>query len=538
MTWLAESAMLSHGWRRFLLLVVAGAVAGLSVPPLFIVPALFVSFPIWVWCLDGAERGRGWRRLLGPAFNIGFAFGWGYFTVAFHWLGAAFFVDGGLMLVAMPFAILALAALIALFWGLGSALAHLFWSHGPWRIVTLATFLTMAEWARGHAFTGFPFDLLGYALTPTDEMMQITAVIGIYGLTLVAALLAITPALIWPADNRSLNRRLVPFFLALAVIAGQLGYGHNRLTGTISTERSDIAMRLVQPLVYEHSDFGNVDPVALIDRLLMLSDMRMDPADQGLADITHLVWPESSLPFYLATYPEALARIARLLPDETVLLTGAPRQHYEPGGAGASGPPFNALLAIDTNGEIIASYDKSHLVPFGEFLPFGEFFSQLGIKQFVPGAEGWAHGDARRRLMGLEGAPAFLALICYEILFSGDLGDTAGAQFLFNITNDAWFDGSIGPAQHAHHARIRAVEEGMSLVRAANTGLTFATDPLGRLTAQIAPMQMAVLDLRPHGRLAGTVFRQVRHWPLLIALVAGLLISVVVSRGGRRKRIA
>ena len=365
--------------------------------------------------------------------------------------------------------------------------------------------------------------------------MQITSVIGIYGLTLVAALLAMTPALIWPADERSLSRRLLPLFLALLVIAGQLAYGYNRLTGNISTERSDIALRLVQPLVYEHADFGNVDPVALIDRLLMLSDMRMDPSDQGLADVTHLVWPESSLPFFLATYPEALARIARLLPDTTTLLTGAPRQQYEPGATEASGPPFNSVLAIDTSGEVIASYDKSHLVPFGEFLPFGSFLATLGIKQFVPGAEGWAHGDARRRLMSLPATPPFLALICYEILFSGDLGDAEGAQFLFNITNDAWFDGSIGPAQHAHHARIRAVEEGMSLVRSANTGLTFATDPLGRITAEIAPQQMAALDVRPHERLASTPLSRLRHWPLLIALLAGLLISLVAARGGRRK---
>lgn len=536
MTWLAETAMLSHGWRRFLLLVAAGALAGLAVPPLFVVPALFVAFPIWVWCLDGAERLRGWRRLFGPAFAIGFAFGWGYFTVAFHWLGSAFFVDGGMMLVLMPFAILALAALIAFFWGVASALAHLLWSHGPWRIVTLATFVTIAEWARGHVLTGFPFDLLGYALTPNDEMMQITSIIGVYGLTLVAALVAMTPALIWPADGRSLSRRLLPFFLAIGVIAAQLGYGYNRLAGTISTERTDVAMRLVQPMVYEHSDFGNVDPVALIDRLLMLSDMRMDPADQGLADVTHLVWPESSLPFYLATYPEALARIARLLPETTTLLTGAPRQQYEPGATAAAGPPFNSLLAIDTNGEVVASYDKAHLVPFGEFLPFGETLAKVGIRQFVPGSEGWAHGDGRRRLMSLSGTPGFLALICYEILFSGDLGDTAGAQYLLNITNDAWFDGSIGPAQHAHHARIRAVEEGLSLIRAANTGLTFATDPVGRITAVIAPGQMAALDARPHTRLPATVFAQVRHWPLLIALVAGVLISLVVSRGGRRRR--
>src|SRR5690606_14689511 len=190
---------------------------------------------------------------------------------------------------------------------------------------------------------------------------------------------------------------------------------------------------------------------------------------------------------------------------------------------------------IDTKGEVIASYDKAHLVPFGEFLPFGELFARLGLKQFVPGAEGWGHGDARRRLMSLPATPTFLALICYEILFSGDLGDTAGAQFLFNITNDAWFDGSIGPAQHAHHARIRAVEEGMSLIRAANSGLTFATDPLGRITASLPPRQMAALDVRPHQRLAATLFSQLRYWPLLIALLAGVMISLVVSRRPKRR---
>ena len=295
-------------------------------------------------------------------------------------------------------------------------------------------------------------------------------------------------------------------------------------------------MRLVQPMVYEHADWGNADPVALIDRLIMLSDMRMSPQDQGLADITHLVWPESSLPFFLSTYPDALARIARMLPDGAMLLAGAPRQQYEPGDAKSAGQPFNSLLAIDSNGEVVASYDKSHLVPFGEFLPFQEFFGRLGIKQFVPGAEGWGHGDARRRLMSLPNTPKFLALICYEILFSGDLGDTAGAQYMLNITNDAWFDGSIGPAQHAHHARVRAVEEGMSLIRAANSGLTFATDPLGRITAELAPMQMAALDVRPDQRLAGTVFSQVRYWPLLIVLAAGLLVSLAVSRRGRKRR--
>lgn len=535
MTWLANFAMLSQGWRRFVLLFVAGAVAGLSVPPFFILPALFIAMPIWVWALDGAERRRGWRRLFGPAFTIGFAFGWGYFLVAFHWLGAAFFVDGGWVLAAMPPAIAALAAMIALFWGLASALAHLTWSHGAARIFALTGWLTVAEFARGHVLTGFPFDLLGYSLTGIDEMMQLASVVGVYGLTFLAPLLAMTPALVWPADDRPLSRRLAPFFLALAVIAAQLGYGWNRLAGITATERQDMTLRLVQPLVYEHADFGNVDAAALIDRLLMLSDMRMNPNDQGLADITHLVWPESSVPFFLSTYPDALARIARMLPEQTVLLAGVPRQPYSLEVGTKREPPYNAVIAVNTDGEVIASYDKAHLVPFGEFLPFSDLLKQIGITQFVPGADGWSHGDAKRRLMSLPNTPAMLVLICYEIIFSGDLGDVQGAQFLLNVTNDAWFDGSIGPAQHAHHARLRAVEEGMSLLRAANTGLTFATDPLGRITAELVPGQMGALDVRPHQKLATTVFAQVRHWPLLIAVLASLLIGFVGARLGRRR---
>jgi apolipoprotein N-acyltransferase len=537
-TFLAETIMLAHGWRRLLLLFLAGALAGLSVPPFFLLPVLFVAFPVWVWALDGAERRPTWRgRLFGPAFAIGFAFGLGYFLVAFHWLGAAFFVDGGIMLFIMPFAILALAALIALFWGFGSALAHLFWSPGPWRIVTLATVLTGAEWARGHWFSGFPFDLLGYALTGTDEMMQLASVVGVYGLTFLVILLAATPALIWPADERGWARRLLPFVVALAVLAGQAGWGNYRLHATPVTPRTDVKFRLVQPVIYEHADWSRADPAGVIDRLLTLSETKLTPDDKGLAGVTHLVWPESALPFFLSEYPEALARIARALPDGVTLLTGAPREEYGTDGQPAAGHPgYNAVLAINDEGEVVAAYDKSHLVPFGEYLPFADFFRQFGIRQFVPGTNGWAPGRGRR-LMQVPGTPPFLALICYEAVFSGDLGaDIDQAGLLFNITNDAWFDGSIGPAQHADHARIRAVEEGMPLIRAANSGLTFVTDPLGRITAELAPRQPALLDVVPDERLAPTLFARWRYWPLLAAELLGFVISLAAARRSRQRR--
>jgi apolipoprotein N-acyltransferase len=210
MTSFAGYCMLAHGWRRALLLILAGALAALSAPPLFALPALFVALPVWVWSLDGAETGRGWRRLFGVPFLIGFWFGLGYFLVALHWIGAAFFVDGGWVLAVMPVCLLALCAVLALFWGLASAIAHLFWSHRGDRILALAAALAAAEFARGHLLSGFPFDLLGYALTANDQMMQAASLVGVYGLTLVAALVAMTPALIWPADKRAMTVRLVP----------------------------------------------------------------------------------------------------------------------------------------------------------------------------------------------------------------------------------------------------------------------------------------------------------------------------------------
>jgi len=535
MTWLAETAMLAHGWRRFLMLLVAGAIAGLSVPPFYVLPALFLTMPVWVWALDGAERLPGWRKIFGPAFWIGFAYGLGYFLVAFHWLGAAFFVEGGIMLAIMPFAILALAAVIALFWGLASSLAHLLWSTGALRIVTLATFLTMAEWARGHFFTGFPFDLLGYALTANDEMSQLASVIGVYGLTALAALLSMTPALIWPADRRGLSRRLAPFFLSLAVIVAQLVYGHYRLADTVVTNRTDMRMRVIQPMVLEHADWAEAKPADIITKLIDLSETKTGPDDPGLATVTQVVWPESSLPFFLSDYPDALPRIAKMLPPNGVLLTGAAREDFGAGVPQGEEPPaYNSLIAIDKQGEIIASYDKSHLVPFGEYLPFPQLFAAIGLKQFVPGATGWQAGTGNR-LMVLPNAPPFLALICYEAIFSGDLGrETDNAQFILNITNDAWFDGSIGLAQHAEHARLRAVEEGLPLIRVANSGLTEVIDPLGRVTQSLPQEQIGLLDVVPANRLPSTLFARLGYWPLLGAVLAGLALAVWSARGKRR----
>ena len=537
MTALAEFAMLAHGWRRLLLLAVAGAVAALSAAPLFLLVALFAAMPVLVWALDGAERRRTVLGVVfGPAFRIGVAFGFGYFAVSLHWIGAAFFVDGGL-LVLMPFAVAGLALLLALFWGLGTALAHFFWSAGTGRIFALATGLTLAELARGYLFTGFPFNLLGYALTANAEMMQAASLAGVYGLTFIAILISATPALVWPGAERSLIARLLPLLAAIGLIALQIGWGNARLSQTETEPFEDVVLRVVQPVISQDIKWQTFAREETVSRLLDLSTMRTHPGDRGLDDVTHLIWPEAAIPFFLSEEPQYLARIARTLPDDIWLLTGAPREPYGTNGEIVLGAkPFNSILAFNGLGEVVTSYDKTHLVPFGEYLPFDDFFRGLGVNQFVTGSEGWAHG-AERRLIELPGSPAILPLICYEIVFPGALGAAAAdAGFILVVTNDAWFDGSIGPAQHFHHARVRAVEEGKSLVRAANSGISAIIDPLGRTDAMMAEGMVGAIKGTPDRPLEATVFVQYRHWPL----VGMLLLGAVAALPGwvrRRRRL-
>ncbi|HWJ88313.1 MAG TPA: apolipoprotein N-acyltransferase [Pelagibacterium sp.] len=523
MTALAEFAMLAHGWRRLLLLLAAGALAGLSAAPFFFLPALFIGLPVLVWSLDGAERKRlSWLSFFGPAFWIGTAFGLGYFTVSLHWIGAAFFVDGGWLIALMPVAVVGLALVLALFWGAGTALAHLFWSAGIGRIFALATALTLAELARGYLFTGFPFNLLGYALTANDQMMQAASLVGVYGLTFIAVLLASTPALVWPAAERSLITRLLPLFAAFAVLAAQIAWGNHRLATTSTTPYDDVVVRVVQPVIPQDIKWQTFAREETIARLLDLSTMRTHPEDQGLDDVTHLIWPEAAIPFFLSQEPEFLASIARALPDDIWLLTGAPREPYGLQGQIIPGAkPFNSILAFNGKGEVVTSYDKTHLVPFGEYLPFSEFFRQFGFTQFVQGSDGWAAGS-ERRLMSLPGSPAILPLICYEVVFPAALGDAvADAGLILVVTNDAWFDGSIGPAQHFHHARLRAVEEGKSLIRAANSGISAIVDPLGRIDRMLAEGMVGAIKGTPAQPLEATIFAQYRHWPLAILLALG-----------------
>jgi len=518
---IVHSIVLAWGWRRAMIAFTAGAAATLALAPFDIWPVMVVTFSIAVWLIDGAA-GR-WDGVTAAA-ATGWWFGFGYFLAGLYWVGYAFLVDAKTFGWLMPFAVLALPAGLAGFTALGFALARLLWTPGSVRILVLAAALTTTEWLRGHVLSGFPWNAFGYALTGPLVLAQNAALVGLWGLTFIAVAVFAAPAVL--ADERKISRPWLAPTCALAVLATMAAAGAVRLARTPTTFVDGVRLRIMQPNVQQDEKFNYAAKDAVMKRYVALSDRATGPHATGVHDATHLIWPESAFPFFLTREADAMAAIAKLLPAGTVLITGAARL-AESTQNPQSLRAYNSIYVIDHDGSILSVYDKVHLVPFGEYLPFQDFLESLGLTQLTKVQGGFLAGD-RRRTINVPRAPGFLPLICYEIIFPGDAvppGERPG--WLINLTNDGWFGVSTGPYQHFHQARIRAVEEGLPLVRAANTGISAVVDPLGRVIEALPLGTEGVLDSRLPRRINATVYRRLGDGPTALIVGAMLLAGLV-----------
>ncbi|HEX2216768.1 MAG TPA: apolipoprotein N-acyltransferase [Xanthobacteraceae bacterium] len=517
-----RSVVVSRGWRRAAIAFGAGAISVLAVAPFHAWPLLFATFPVLVWLIDGAGAGR-WGRTLAAAL-AGWWFGFGYFLAGLYWVGAAFLVDAKTFGWLMPFAVVGLPAYLALFTGLGAGVASLLWTSGPVRILALAAAMTLAEWLRGHLLTGFPWNAFGYALTEPLALAQGAALVGLWGLTFIAVAVFASPAVL--ADGAEETRRpWLPLIFGLAVLASLATYGAVRLAATPTAFVEDVKLRIMQPNLPQDTKFNYAAKQQVMARYLRLSNQTVGPGRQSLQEVTHLVWPESAFPFLLAREPDALAQLAELLPAGTVLITGAARGTEAARGSGAL-QAHNSIYVIDHDGSVLSVYDKVHLVPFGEFLPAQPLLERLGLMQLTKVPGGFTPGD-RRRLLTMPGAPAAVPLICYEIIFPGAVAPKGERPaWLLNLTNDGWFGSSTGPYQHFQQARVRAIEEGIPLVRAANTGISAVVDPLGRVVKSLPLGAEGVLDADLPRAAEATVFARYRDWWTVIMLLASILFCV------------
>lgn len=480
-----------------------GALTVLALPPFSLPPFLVLGLGGHFLLLQGASP-----RLAGL---IGWSFGLGFFVAGTHWIAESFYVEADRFgWMAVP-AVGGLSAFLALF------LAAPAWAFARLRIGGTAGALVFAllwmasEWVRGHALTGFPWNLIGYAWVDHPGARQIAALVGSYGLgllTVLAAVLLPLSLLAW--SRRERRRARMGAILALLLLGG----GSLRLPATDGGEGSGPVLRIVQGNVPQARKWRPEERAATVERYL---DLSFRPGRYDL-----LLWPETAYPGFLDEARDVLTRIAAQLPPDAQLLAGTPRRTL-----GAAGPAFwNAVVGVDGAGAIVAAYAKHHLVPFGEYVPLRHI---LPFDRFTAGFGEFSAGPGPRTLT--VGKTAVGIAICYEAIFPGEVVERdRRPDWIFNPTNDAWFGMSIGPHQHLASARMRAVEEGMPMVRAANTGISAIIDGYGTVRASLPLGETGVIDAPLPPALPPTPYG--RYGDLLLVPLAGAILVLAVLLGG------
>ena len=498
------------GWRRYAVTFVLGGIAAAAQAPVHAIPILLISFTGLVWILDGS-RSR-WS-----AFFAGWWFAFGYFVAGLYWIAHAMLVDPEKFGWMIPFAVGGLSAYLAIYTGLATVIVRLTRVDGVGRILMLAVAWTAAEWVRGFALTGFPWNLIGTVWTATPPAMQLAAVTGAYGLSILTVLLAASPAVLGDGGQGRWRPVAAAGALALAIWVG----GAIRLDGAATAMVDGVKLRIVQPNIAQQQKWRDETRAANLTKLLKLS--RVGRAD----DTTVVIWPETAAPFFVATDPRRRRLMATAVPKDGYLITGSMR--ITP----PTQRPFqiwNSVHAVDGTATVRATYDKFHLVPFGEYQPFR---SVLGFAKLTPGSVDFSRGPGPRTLT-LPGLPPFSPLVCYEVIFPGAVTQPgARPAWLLNVTNDAWFGISSGPYQHFASARMRAVEEGLPLVRAANTGISGVVDAYGRVVTSLELGTEGVVDSTlPVALVRPTIYARAGDW---IAFGIGVLLVVgaIALRGAR-----
>lgn len=494
-----------RGWPRVGAAALCGVALTLAQPPLGLWPLLFVAWPVLLWMIAAAADGP-------AAFRLGWWTGAAFFVTGLYWVGHAFLVEGGKVwwyLPVMPVAVALLAGGLALFWGVGFWFAHRLGARGWRAAVALAAAMLVVEIARGTVLTGFPWAMQSHVWVGTP-VMQAASLVGATALSGLTVLAAALPA----------GRSLGSAGFAAALVAGGWAFGSWRLGEPVAPPGPVI--RLVQPDVGQFDKWAPENLVPIFNNLVELTGR---PAATAPA-LT--VWPEVAVTFQFDTSPEAIAIATAAKRGQGVLAVGSVRS--EP--ARPRARYFNSLLFYDHTGARLGVYDKRTLTPFGEYVPYAWLLGRLGIGTLGDGLSGFTSGSEPGPF-ALPGLPPAAVLICYELIFPGlTRRTTASAEWIIQVTNDSWFGDSAGPRQHLAQARIRAIETGLPVARAANTGISAMIDPYGRILASLGLGQRGALDAPLPARLPSPLYARLGDGPISGML---LLVAAATLRIGRRR---
>ncbi|OJX10920.1 MAG: apolipoprotein N-acyltransferase [Caedibacter sp. 37-49] len=509
-------------WRIFALAFFLGACCTLAFEPFSWFFMVFVSIGGLLWVLDNFQG-----HSLKKAFLIGWWYGLGYFTTSLYWIAFALGVDLKQFAWLIPFTVLGLPAILSLFIAPVTFLTRSFNCHGIGKALLFSMLWAGFEWLRGHLFTGLPWNLVAYTWVPYESISQSLSFLGVYGLSLITVFIA--TLLYCALAAKIVKERITYCLLASTLLISMYGFGKWRLANIEEAVVPGIYLRLVQPNIPQKLKWDREYAEKNYEKILTITKI---PAKK---EITHVLWPESAVPFLIEYDHEHRERLKTIIPPQGVLLTGGIniKRHSR-----FNVQVWNSIFVIKSNADIIDIYNKSHLVPFGEYIPMRSLFPSF-VKKVTAGSVDFSFGSGPRTLK-VPGLPAFSPLVCYEGIFPGAVKSKGGErpQWIYNATNDAWYGPTSGPYQHLVINRARAIEEGLPYMRVANTGISAVIDAYGRIKQSLPLNTSGVIDAElPLATALPTLYSLYGDTFFFVLLAAYLLSFLCIFYRDRQKKI-
>lgn len=445
---------------------ILGLIFPLAFAPFFIFPVALVSLPLLLYVISAATSSQN-------AFYLGWWYGFGFFITGLYWIANALFVDIGSFFWLLPFAVFAIPAVLAIYIGLVAVLSRYCARNSEQLAFYFIIFWVFAEIVRANFLGGYPWLIFGYAIAKWDSLVQTASIFGVYGLSIMAMVVACSPFLFFSRDKN----KVALFFLVTTIIVGNVWYSTIRLNDE-DTQFSTYQVRLVQGNFQQNVKSTYKEKMQNLATLQKLSEPNHEK-------FSYILWPEGAIDFLVDV--SVNFNFPNFIPTNGFLLAGSVRvdnlQNIQ--------RVWNSVLVVDSRGSIKDYYDKRHLVPFGEFVPFKQY---LPITKVTQGTLDFSHGETPNAIR-LKGMPTIFPLICYEAYFTEDAEiDNSGLGLMVNFTNDAWYGNSSGPYQHLYMSKLRAIEYGLPMLRVANTGISAVFDSYGRMLSSIALNQRGVID--------------------------------------------
>ncbi|MBO5039204.1 MAG: apolipoprotein N-acyltransferase [Alphaproteobacteria bacterium] len=495
----------------FLGLMCAGAVGSLVFPPFVNSLAGYAALILFLFYLLGTERSP--KELFWSAY----AFGFGFYAVGFSWISNALLIDDQRFAALVPVVFLATGGFFGLFWAIPAALSGKI-KERYGRVLLFCAAFVFFEWVRSFIFTGFPWNLLGTALSFDIRLIQGAAEIGTYGLSLMLMMFLCGAALLGESvkERRFLKGCLFFLFIPLFFVLGT-GYGAKKLE-----KGESLTVRLVQPSIPQTLKWHKAVAYKNFREYIDLSKEKNEESGLNLNDVDLVFWGETACPYFLDYDREHLLELTEAVPQNGFLVTGLLRVGMENGKTVS----YNSMFVINGRGEIKDYYDKAHLVPFGEYLPFRTYLPDF--MRPIAGVIGDLGRGEKYKLIKVAGVPVMGGAICYESIFPHEvLNKSEKPEILAVLANDGWYGVSAGPYQHLAAAQMRAVEEGVTVIRSANTGISAVIAPNGEILGRIELNEIGARDVKIDFKLSkNTIYGQ---WGNLV--LAGLLVLFLLGAG-------